>query len=234
MTAEELFPAPAAENHWTGDPWWNLQLGAYQFGLLIERMAVPSSRAIALSQLRRGLTQAQDGLTEPSDAEQSRRVRQTLAPYVETDWLVVTAMLEIANITKDDVVYDLGCGDGRIVYQAARQFGCRSVGIERDRELFELAVRRNRPIAFVAGFSERLTFIHARVEDKWAAIQLDATVVFVYWTSVTMRRWLPEFRKLKPGTRIVSNAFDFGDAWPPTKIVTGPPEQPYRVLRWDV
>ena len=130
--------------------------------------------------------------------------------FVPTGFDVVVQMLKLAEVTSKDVVYDLGCGDGRFVVTAARQFGARGVGIdidpERIKEAHELAKR--------TGAGDKVRFIEG---DLFEADISEATVVTLYLLTRLNLKLRPKLMKeLKPGTRIVSYAFDMGD-WKPEK-----------------
>ena len=136
-------------------------------------------------------------------------------PFVPTPMDVVDKMLELAEVKKGDVVYDLGSGDGRIVIRAAKKYGVRAVGIEMDRLLLDKA----RKDAKAAGVSHLVEF---RAEDAMKVDLTKATVVTLYmlpWFNEAMK---PSFKKyLKPGARIV--AHDFGiEGWEPDKTVKLP------------
>ena len=129
-------------------------------------------------------------------------------PFVPTPIEVVDKMLEMAQIQKNDVVYDLGSGDGRVVIRAAKKYGARGVGIEMDQTLLDKA----RKSAEVEGVSHLVEF---RAEDALKTDLSPATVVTLYmlpWFNETMK---PNFKNyLKPGSRIVAN--DFGiEGWTP-------------------
>jgi SAM-dependent methyltransferase len=128
-------------------------------------------------------------------------------PYVPTPERVVAKMLEVAKVGPNDVVYDLGSGDGRIVIAAAKK-GARGVGIDIDAERIWEA--KNNAIA--AGVAERVQF---RQEDLFKTDFREATVVTMYLLSAVNLKLRPRLlADLKPGTRIVSHAFDMGD-WKP-------------------
>ena len=150
-------------------------------------------------------------MTAPLFAEESGApVREPDVPFVPTPSRVVDAMLQLANVTKDDVVYDLGCGDGRIVISAARDFGARGVGIDIDPLLIEEANED----AEEAGVTDRVRFV---VDDIFEdSIDLrEATVVALYLLPELNLRLRPKLlRELRPGARIVSNSFHMGD-WEP-------------------
>jgi len=129
--------------------------------------------------------------------------------YVPTPPRVVDAMLKLARVTDKDVVYDLGCGDGRIPIAAAQQYGARGVGIDIDPKRIEEANEN----AKAAGVTGKVTFI---TQDLFEADIHDATVVTLYLLPSLNERLMPKLKKeLKPGTRVVSHAFDMGFAWPP-------------------
>jgi len=125
---------------------------------------------------------------------------------------VVRAMLELAGVTRRDVVYDLGCGDGRIVIAAAKEFGARGVGIDIDPQ----RIAESEENARKAGVAARVRF---RNEDLFEADIREATVVTLYlwpWVNLKLRPKL--LRELRPGTRVVSHSHDMGD-WKPEKEV---------------
>lgn len=138
----------------------------------------------------------------------ARQPPESLAPYVPTPYDVVNRMLELAEVTRDDVVYDLGCGDGRIVITAAERFGARGVGIDYDPERIAEANAN----AARRGVQDLVTFIQ---QDAMQADVSEATVVTLYLLSSSNRRLRPILtRQLRPGARIVSHAFRMGD-WRP-------------------
>jgi SAM-dependent methyltransferase len=127
-------------------------------------------------------------------------------PYVPTPEKVVAEMLRLAEVNKDDVLYDLGCGDGRIVITAASQLGCRGVGIDIDPQ----RIKESRENAAQAGVEDRVEFLEM---DLFEAEISPATVVTLYLLSEVNLRLRPKLlRELKPGTRVVSHDFDM-DSW---------------------
>jgi cyclopropane fatty-acyl-phospholipid synthase-like methyltransferase len=132
-------------------------------------------------------------------------------PYVPTPQEVVDRMLDMANVKQGDVVYDLGCGDGRIVITAAQRHGARGVGVDLDPE----RIAEARANARKAGVADRVTF---RTQDLFRTDIRDASVVTLYLLPEVNERLKPKLKKeLKPGTRIVSHSFSMGDDWPPEK-----------------
>jgi SAM-dependent methyltransferase len=132
-------------------------------------------------------------------------------PFLVTPPEIVDHMLRMARVGPDDVVYDLGSGDGRIVIAAAQDFKARAVGIEIDPTL----VARSREYARRAGVAERTSFVE---QDLFQADLSPATVVTIYLTREVNLRLRPKLRaELRPGTRIVSFNFDMGD-WEPTAM----------------
>lgn len=138
--------------------------------------------------------------------------QQTLAPYVPTAHDVVDRMLELAQVTKDDVVYDLGCGDGRIVIAAAKQYGARGVGVDIDPKRIEESIAN----ANAAGVERLVEF---RLQDAMTVDVSPATVVSLYLLSSSNAKLRPILtRQLRPGARIVTHAFSMGPSWPANKI----------------
>jgi ribosomal protein L11 methylase PrmA len=128
--------------------------------------------------------------------------------YVPTPEEVVDAMLQVAKVTKADVVYDLGTGDGRIPVTAAKKYGARGVGIDIDPQRIKEAnenVQKN-------GVADKVRILQA---DLFEANISEATVVTLYLLPSLNQKLMPKLMKdLKPGTRIVSHAFDMGE-WKP-------------------
>ena len=132
--------------------------------------------------------------------------------YVPTSSGVADAMLKLAHVTANDVVYDLGSGDGRIVILAAKKYGAKGVGVELDAEL----VKEARKNAMKAGVSDRVTFVQG---DLFKTDLSGATVVTLYLSnSINMRLRSLLQQQLKPGSRVVSHRFEMGD-WKPDATV---------------
>lgn len=144
---------------------------------------------------------------------QKRPDAAQLAPYVPTPQEVVDRMLQLAGVTKGDVVYDLGCGDGRIPITAAKAYGARGVGVDIDPQRIAEANAN----AKQAGVAHLVTF---KLQDAMTTDLSDATVVTLYLLSSSNLKLRPILTKqLKPGARIVSHAFSMGD-WQPDKVDT--------------
>jgi len=164
-----------------------------------------------------GLVMASALWSLPSDARQVPAKTQDLrAPdvhYVPTPQAVVDAMLKIANVTAKDVVYDLGCGDGRIPVTAAQRYGAKGIGIDLDPARISEATEN----AKLAGVTDRVTFLN---QDLFTTDIAEATVVTLYLLPSLNLKLMPKLiAELKPGTRIVSHAFDMGASWPPEKTL---------------
>jgi ribosomal protein L11 methylase PrmA len=128
--------------------------------------------------------------------------------FVPTPQEVVDAMLKVAKVTKNDVIYDLGSGDGRIPITAAKTYGATAVGIDINPERIREATENLR----TAGVGDRVKFLN---EDLFTADISQATVVTLYLLPSLNLKLIPKLNKeLKPGTRIVSHAFDMGSAKP--------------------
>ena len=138
--------------------------------------------------------------------------RQSLAPYVPTPEDVVDGMLALAEVNSTDVVYDLGCGDGRIPIQAARKYGAHGVGID----IVPARIEESRANARAVGVEHLVEF---RLGDALEADVSRATVVTLYLLASSNARLRPILtRQLKPGARIVSHAFSMGTSWPADKV----------------
>jgi hypothetical protein len=149
-------------------------------------------------------------------------------PYVPTDDRVVAEMLAIANVGKNDVLYDLGSGDGRIVITAAKKFGTRGIGVDIDPE----RVKEANANAVKAGVTDRVRFVQ---QDLFQTDIREATVVTLYLLPDVNLRLRPKLLSdLKPGTRVVSHNYDMGD-WAPLKtVVVTLPEDTHTVYYWVV
>lgn len=151
--------------------------------------------------------------------------------YVPTADEVINKMFEMGKVGKDDVIFDLGCGDARILYMAAKKFGARGVGVdinpERVCEAMEQAKKYN------VG-----TLVEIRHGDALKVKDLgDATVVVMYMFPEFMDLWLPIAKqKLKPGTRILSHDYSWTKGWEPkaTATVKSASRDNHRVLMWVV
>jgi SAM-dependent methyltransferase len=136
---------------------------------------------------------------------------RNLAPFVATPDDVVERMLRLANVGPRDVVYDLGCGDGRIVITAAQKFGARGVGVDIDANLINQAEAN----AKAAGVSRRVSFL---LQDAMTVDVSDASVVTLYLLSASNVKLRPILTKqLRRGSRIVSHSFAMGD-WEPDVV----------------
>jgi precorrin-6B methylase 2 len=141
--------------------------------------------------------------------------------FVPTRPAVVDAMMKLAGVTKNDVVYDLGCGDGAFII-AAGKLGARAVGVDIDPQRVEEA----RTNVKAAGLTDRVTVIHGDIFDPNLKIS-EATVVTLYLLGQLNGKLAPRLKaELRPGTRVVSNTFDMMQATPPwphdaTEMVDG-------------
>ena len=149
----------------------------------------------------------------PNAAQKPAPSREPDVVFVPTPSDVVDAMLKLAKVTSSDIVYDLGSGDGRILIAAAKMYGARGVGIDIDPE----RVREATANASSNNVADKVTF---RQEDLFTADISPATVVMLYLSPTVNSRLAPRLMKeLKPGTRIVSHAFDLG-SWKPQQQIT--------------
>lgn len=143
---------------------------------------------------------------------QEKKLREPDVIYVPTPQEVVDEMLKLAEVKRGDIVYDLGCGDGRTVITAAKQYGVRAVGIDINPERIQESLDN----AKEAGVTDKVAF---RNEDLFEANIKEATVVTLYLLQSLNVKLRPKlWSELKPGTRVVSHAFDMGD-WEPEKEI---------------
>jgi len=148
-------------------------------------------------------------------AQSSSPRREPDVPYVPTTEAAVEAMLKLAGVKKTDIVYDLGCGDGRIVISAAKNFGARAVGID----INPVRIGEARENAKKSGVEKLVRF---EENDLFEANFREATVVTLFLLPHINLKLRPKLLEdLKPGTRVVSNTFDMGD-WKPDKEVIVP------------
>lgn len=149
-------------------------------------------------------------------------------PYVATPEGVGVEMLRVAGVGRDDVVYDLGSGDGRLVIAAAREFGARAVGVELDAAL----VQTSRERAVNAGVPDRVRFLW---QDLFATDLSQATVVALYLREDVNLRLQPKLlHELAPGSRVVSHEYRMGQ-WVPDRVerVRGP-DRVHTIYLWTV
>jgi SAM-dependent methyltransferase len=148
--------------------------------------------------------------------------------FVATPEQVGIEMLRLAGVTREDVVYDLGSGDGRVVIAAARDFGARGVGVELDGKL----VQDSRESALKAGVADRVSFLW---QDIFQADITGATVVALYLSPDLNLKLRPKLlRELRPGTRIVSHDFEMGDWRPDRTVRVKGPTREHAMHLWTV
>ena len=146
----------------------------------------------------------------PLPAAPSTKLREPDVIFVPTPQEVVDAMLQMANVTSKDVVYDLGSGDGRIPITAAQKYGARGIGIDINPERIKEA---NANLA-KANVGDKVRFLN---QDLFETDLSEATVITLYLLPSLNVKLMPKLKQLKPGTRIVSHSFDMGSTWPAEK-----------------
>ena len=130
--------------------------------------------------------------------------------YIPCNQEIVEAILELAQINSQDILYDLGSGDGRILITAAKKYGTRGIGIDIDVQRIEQAKEK----ALYSGVSKQLEFYQ---QDLFYSNFAEATVIFIYLLPHLNLRLRPQlWKQLKPGTKIISRDFNMGD-WQPLK-----------------
>jgi SAM-dependent methyltransferase len=149
-------------------------------------------------------------------------------PYVPTPPEVVERMIQMGGVKSGDVLYDLGCGDGRIVIAAVKKPGVRGVCVDIDPERIADSKRN----AQAAGVTDRIRFVEG---DLFKVPFTDASVMTLYlMPDVNMRLRPRLLSELKPGTRVVSHAFDMGDWTPEERVVVDLQPQSYVLYRWTI
>lgn len=147
--------------------------------------------------------------------------------FIPTPEAAIETLLEVLQVNDSDVIYDLGCGDGRILISAAFQFGARGVGIDLD----PLRVKEAQAKADELGIRDRVKFQEA---DLFTSRFEDASIVVLYLLPHLNLRLRPAlFEQLKPGTRIVSIDFDMGD-WLPEKVIKLDIEEESTLYFWTI
>jgi SAM-dependent methyltransferase len=152
------------------------------------------------------------GVVEVSDLKKGPKLD---VPYEPTSYEIAKEMLRMADVQKNDLVYDLGCGDGRIVIMAVKEKGARGVGVDLDPQRIKESVAN----AKKAGVTDKIRFFR---QDLFKTDFKDATVMMLYlWPEVNLRLRPKLLADLKPGTRVVSHSHTMGD-WEPdaTSVVS--------------
>ena len=148
-------------------------------------------------------------------------------PYVPTHEKIVSEMLKVAKVGKNDILYDLGSGDGRIVITAAKRFGTRGVGVDID----PARITEARENAVKAGVANKVKFLQ---QDLFETDIREATVVTLFLLPEVNLRLRPKLLSdLKPGTRVVSHNFDMGN-WTPLKTLKVRVPQEHTIYYWVV
>lgn len=136
-----------------------------------------------------------------SAQEQTKPIQKPDVVYVGTPYDVISIMLQMARIRKEDVIYDLGCGDGRMVILAAQKYGCRGIGYEIDPIMIRSSianVRRNR-------VDDLVKIVRA---DIFTLDLSEATAILLYLSSEMNGKLLPQLDRMKPGARVICHNYD--------------------------
>lgn len=195
----------------------------------IDRLA-KASCALLLASATSGASFAQSQTASPAGAAaDARPLRAPDVPFGVTPHEAVGQMLQMARIQPGDVLYDLGCGDGRIVVAAAKKYGIKAVGVDID----PVRVKESLENARTNGVSHLVTIIHG---DLFEVDFSEASVVTLYLGNEMNVKLMPKLRQLKPGTRILSFDFHMRGAEPAevargTRLEEG---HEYTIYKWIV
>jgi cyclopropane fatty-acyl-phospholipid synthase-like methyltransferase len=151
--------------------------------------------------------------------------------YVPTGQAVVEKMLEMAKVTKNDIVFDLGCGDGRIVCTAAKKYGAKGMGIDIDPKRIQDCMETMKK------FGVTKEQVEIRQGDALKVKDLDrATVITFYMLPEFMEKLEPQIKKLKPGTRLVAHDYPFPNLEPDQVVEfdTGDGDRPRSLYLWTI
>jgi len=191
-------------------------------------MPRPYAAAVGLALFLLGCTREPVIQPGPSAKASASASRAPDVPYEPSPRSVVGAMLELGHVDAGDVVYDLGCGDGRIVIAAVKERGARGVCVDID----PVRIRESRANAERAGVAEHIRFL---TQDLFETQLSDATVVMLFlWPEVNLRLKPKLLAELRPGTRIVSHWHDMGDWKPDERVDIVADEQERPVFVWVV
>jgi SAM-dependent methyltransferase len=165
-------------------------------------------------------------------AQSSQPKHEPDVPYVPTTEAAVKAMLKLAEVKRTDIVYDLGCGDGRIVIAAAKEYGAHGVGID----INAARIQEAKENAEKAGVANLVRF---EENDLFDADIHEATVVTLFLLNSVNVKLRPKLLKdLKPGTRVVSNTFGMGDWKPDKELRVGDPVEGFslshKLFLWTI
>ncbi|MGF1541566.1 MAG: class I SAM-dependent methyltransferase [Pleurocapsa sp.] len=183
-----------------------------KIGLLLTSISISSLAVVGCTQ-QRNFSETTPQTQQPSIPVQNRPTTNVPdVPYVPTPENVVNQMLELANVSGDDILYDLGSGDGRIPITAAQKYGTRGTGVEIAPELVQLSQEN----AEAAGVADNVEFLQ---QDLFQTDIRDATVVTLYLLpDVNLELRSKLLQELEPGTRVVSHDFDMGE-WQPEQVI---------------
>ncbi|MSU79748.1 MAG: class I SAM-dependent methyltransferase [Gemmataceae bacterium] len=206
---------------------------------MLKRILAVTLFAVALVVLTTGINAGGDKKGKVKDKKDDPKYNNPT--FVPTADEVIEKMFEMGKVKKTDVIFDLGCGDNRICFMAAKKFGSRGVGIEtnpvRIREAMDMFDKYNKDDAISFG-PVKLPLVETRHGDALAMKDLkDATVVVMYMFPEFMDIWFPIAEKtLKPGTRILSHDYSWTKGWEPvaTATVKSSSRDNHKVLMWVV
>jgi SAM-dependent methyltransferase len=200
----------------TSSPWWRVGIGVVSAVLILGIAGFYARAAYLLGRL-------------PENGAAPDRIGSN-APFITTPDPMVEKMVEVAELTPDDLVYDLGCGDGRIVITAALRSGCRGVGFDID----PVRVAEARENVKQHGVEH---LVEIREQDVFTVDMQEADVAMFYLLPWMIKKMIPQFQEMQPGSRLVSHDFAFGDTTyipPEQTIELGQLPDIHYVHRWTI
>lgn len=192
----------------------------------VQRSRAVRRGALAVAALAGSLLVMQSQSLSCTQSDRHAVPREPDVPYEPSPPHVVDAMLELADVRPGDVVFDLGCGDGRIVIAAVKKHGARATCVDID----PVRIRESRENAETAGVADQITFLTQDLFETDLS-QADVTMLFL-WPKVNLKLRPKLQRELQPGSRIVSHMHDMGDWMPDATIDVSVDGKPRTIYRW--
>jgi SAM-dependent methyltransferase len=200
-------------------------------------------RVLCLSFFAIGAVVLLGGLTTGGEKNKGKDDKKFDPKYANTTYVptadeVIYKLFDMAKVNENDVIFDLGCGDNRVCYMAAKKFGCRGVGVEINPDRVREAMDQYEKFNGGKEFKKLLSLVEFRHGDALKQKDIgDATVVMMYMFPEFMDLWFPIAKeKLKPGTRIISHDYQWTIGWEPKEVhmVKSASRDNHKAILWVV